>query len=145
VSRRHEQVAAEIRRALQAAIHRGLQDPRISGLITITSATVTQDFRTAHIAVSILPAEKQDLTMHGLKSAAGHLRHVIGDAIRLRQMPELIFRLDETLKKQAAVMEAINRASAQRAEDPRPDRRPEAETSGPDAYAQAPVPKDPPA
>lgn len=157
--RRHEQLASEIHRALQQVIDRGLQDPRISGMITVTAVRLTTDGKTAQINISILPAEKQDLTMHGLRSAARHLRHQIGEQIRTRQMPELAFRLDESLKKQAQVMGAIARAAEDRqrreaqgklAPDlPPPGPPPPLAPDGSppdDAYAQAPPrpPEDPP-
>jgi ribosome-binding factor A len=132
MNRHLEQLAAEVRSAVQQAIDRGLADPRISGMITITSCRVSADGKSAYLDVSILPAEKQDLTMHGLKSAAAHLRHQIGKVVRTRQIPGLVFRLDETLKKQADVLEAISRAAASRRPDPASEAGP-----GPDAaYAQ---------
>lgn len=147
MSRRAEQLASEIHRAVQQVLDRGLQDPRVSGMITVTAVRVTPDFRTAQVSVSVLPAEKQDLTMHGLRSAARHIRHEVGELVRTRQMPELAFRLDESLKKQAAVMDAIAKA----AEDRRrreAGRAPDTEGNGPaggdDAYAQAPAPKEHP-
>ena len=114
MSRHLEQLAAEIRSAVQQAIDRGLADPRISGMITITACRVSPDAKSAFLEVSVLPAEKQELTMHGLRSAAAHLRRQIGDVVRTRQIPALNFRLDEKLKKQAGVMEAIARANAGR-------------------------------
>jgi ribosome-binding factor A len=119
VSRRSDQIAAAVRDAVQAVIDRGLQDPRVSGLITVTGVRVSEDLRSATIAVSVYPAEKQDLTMHGLQAAARHVRHQISDALRLRRTPELLFRLDTTAKKQAETLDAIARAVASR--PPQPD------------------------
>ncbi len=107
MSHRVEQFSATLQTALQELIARGLQDPRISGLITVTSVTVTPDFKTAFINVSVLPEGKQDLTLHGLRSAARHLRHVLGDRLSSRTIPELDFRLDKSLKKQAGVFDAL--------------------------------------
>jgi ribosome-binding factor A len=109
MSRRAEQFASTIHQALQELISRGLQDPRISGLITVTSVEVSPDLKTAFVQVSVLPADRQDLTMHGLRSAAKHLRHVLGEKIATRAIPALEFRLDTSLKKQAGVFEALSR------------------------------------
>jgi ribosome-binding factor A len=114
MSRRSQQLSSTIRDALQAVIDRGLADPRISGLITVTQVRVTDDVKSAFVDVSVLPAEKQDLTMHGLRAAARHIRREVGDQVAIKQMPELVFRLDESLKKQAGVLDAIARASAER-------------------------------
>lgn len=110
MSRRSEQFASTLHIALQELISRGLQDPRISGLITITAVDVSPDLKSAQITVSVLPAERQELTMHGLRAAAGHLRHAAGDKLSSRQIPELVFRLDTSFKKQAGVFEALAKA-----------------------------------
>ena len=114
MSRRTEQMSATIRDALQAVIDRGLADPRISGLITVTQVRVTDDLKSAFVEISVLPGEKQDLTMHGLRAAARHIRREVGDHVAIKQMPELVFRLDQSLKKQAGVLDAIAKATAER-------------------------------
>ena len=110
MSRRAEQFASTLQHALQELISRGLQDPRVSGLITVTSLEVSPDLKTAFVGISVLPNDRQELTFHGLKSAASHLRHVLGEKLVTRQVPELVFRLDRSLKKQAGVLEALAKA-----------------------------------
>lgn len=109
--RRTDQLGAVLQRAIQARLDRGLADPRIQGMITVTSVKVAPDMKSAAIGVSVMPHEKQDLTLHGLKSAARHIRHQVGDDVEIHQMPELIFRLDHSLEKQAGVLDAIAKAS----------------------------------
>ena len=112
MSRRQEQLAATLRAAIQEVIDRGLQDPRVSGLITVTSVRLSEDLRSATAMVSVLPAERQDLTLHGLRGAAGHIRHEISETVAMRQVPEIVFKVDLAPKKQAGVIEAIARAAA---------------------------------
>ncbi len=107
-------IAATIDRQLQSLLARGLQDPRIQGLITITKVRVTDDLTTAFISVSVLPIEKQALTMHGLKAAAGHIRRELGKTVAIRRLPMLSFQLDESLKRQAEVLEALGRVRDER-------------------------------
>lgn len=113
MTRRADQVAAAVRRAVQAALDRGLQDPRVSGMVTVTGVRVAPDLSSATVSVSIYPASRQALAMHGLRSAAAHIRRRIADTLRLRRAPDLVFALDESLKRQAAVLDAIARASAE--------------------------------
>lgn len=134
--RRPQQLAAILREAIQARIDRGLADPRVQGMITVTGVQVAQDLKTATVLVSVMPHTRQDLTLHGLASAARHIRRDVGDEVSLHQMPELIFKLDHSLEKQAGVLEAIARASAER-------EKKESEAAGkppatPPAYAPAP-------
>jgi ribosome-binding factor A len=109
MSHRPEQLAAEIQKAVQEVLARGLSDPRVSGLITITKVRVQSDLKRAELFVSVLPADRQALTMHGLKSAERHIRREVGDMVRTRSIPELVFVLDGSLKKEAAVLEDLRK------------------------------------
>ncbi|MFO0832153.1 MAG: 30S ribosome-binding factor RbfA [Phycisphaerales bacterium] len=113
MSHKHEHLESSIDRAIREVISRGFNDPRISGLITVTGVRVTPDHTTAFVDVSILPEERSELTMHGLTAAARHIRREVGELVRTRQMPELHFRLDRSLKRQASVLEALDRAKEQ--------------------------------
>jgi len=110
VSPRPEQTASALRRAVQEVLGRGLQDPRVRGIITVTGLDLSEDGREAVVKVSVMPAEHQELTVHGLRAASGHIRRQAADRIRIRRMPKLIFRLDTSLKKQAEVLGALARA-----------------------------------
>jgi ribosome-binding factor A len=115
MSKRAAQIASEIHRAAQAVLDRGLQDPRASGaLLTITDVRVSEDLRNATLLVSVMPESRGELAMHGLRSAARHIRRQVGVAIDIRQMPELAFKLDKSVKKQLDVLGAIAKAAAER-------------------------------
>ncbi|MGI9012978.1 MAG: 30S ribosome-binding factor RbfA [Phycisphaerales bacterium] len=107
MSIRTEQIGSTLRRAIQDVIARGLHDPRIRGLVSVTAVTVSPDLAEAYVDVSIFPRQHAELAMHGLKHSAGRIRHDVSDMTRLRRMPRLLFRLDESLKKQADVHAAI--------------------------------------
>ncbi len=111
---RREQLAAELREVIQDALTRGLSDPRVRGLITITSLEVAADLATAAVWVSVLPEKNQVKVIAGLRHAAKHLRHEAGVKITSVKIPELRFELDVSLKKQAAVIQALGRVAAER-------------------------------
>ena len=114
MSRHTEQLASTIQRDLQNLLVRGLQDPRVKGLITVTGVRVTDDLTAAIVTVSVLPAEQQDLTMHGLRAAAGFLRRELGKTVQTRRLPALQFQVDESIKRGAEVLAAIDRVRAER-------------------------------
>jgi ribosome-binding factor A len=114
VSRRTEQLSTVIQRAVQQIIAEGIADPRVGGLITVTGVEVTPDAATAVISISVLPEEKQELTMHGLRAAAAFIRREAGELVSVHRLPQFVFKLDKGLKKQAAVLAAI----AEAAKDP---------------------------
>jgi ribosome-binding factor A len=115
MSKRAAQIAAEIHRSIQTVLDRGLQDPRTAGaLLTVTDVRVGEDLRNATVLISIMPEARQELAMHGLRSAARHIRRQVGAMMEVRQMPELAFKLDKSIRKQVDVLEAIARATAER-------------------------------
>lgn len=121
MNQRVERVASTLREALQAVIARGLSDPRARGLITVTEVRVTDDLKKADVYVTVLPDQHQELTMHALRHAARHLRREAGELMALRALPELVFKSDRGIKQQAAVMEALAKARAERGESQPPD------------------------
>lgn len=118
MSRRTDQVASLIRRAVQARLSRGLNDPRVRGLISVTQVTVAPDLSEAVILVSVMPGKHAQLTLRGLKSAAAHLRGELGRTARLRHQPRLIFKLDDSLKQAAEAMAAIMQVSGAERQSP---------------------------
>jgi ribosome-binding factor A len=116
MSTKQDQLSSAIDRALREVFSRGFNDPRISGLLTITGVKVTQDGRECFVDVSVLPAEKGNLSLHGLNAASPHIRREVGERVRVRTMPSLIFRLDETLKKQAKILAALDKVRQEMAE-----------------------------
>jgi ribosome-binding factor A len=119
MSHRNEQLGSEIAKAVQASLARGLNDPRIRGMITVTRVEVTEDRRNAKIYVSVMPDEHIDLTIHGLKAATGHIRKQAMNRVRSRFFPAIEFRHDAALKEQQAVLSAIARAAAERIDEGR--------------------------
>lgn len=113
MSRRSDRVAAEIQRSLQKVFSKGLSDPRIRGLITITSVKADDDLRTANVLLSVMPSEHSELTLHGLRAAAKHIRHLIADDLILPQTPYLRFKLDSNAGKQADVFSALAKVRAE--------------------------------
>jgi len=102
------QIESVLRRAVQDILSKGLNDPRVRGLVSITKVEVSSDYAEATIWCSVLPAEHGALTLRGIESASHWIRREAAEKVRLRRMPRLQFRLDATLKKQAEVLAAIN-------------------------------------
>ena len=113
MGRRLEQIASTLQTTLQQLLARGLADPRVRGLITITSVKVSDDLRTARVLVSVMPEEHAELTLHGLRSAAGHIRRQAGRHVAMKSVPQLDFVLDGSLSKQRAILGAIAEAAAE--------------------------------
>lgn len=114
MSQRSQRISALLREAVQNVISKGLQDPRVRGLITVTKVTTADDLSQATIHVSIMPIEHADLTMHGLRAAAAHIRRQAGAKLTLSRVPQLLFKLDTTTARQSGVLDAIAKVTKER-------------------------------
>jgi ribosome-binding factor A len=115
VSRRTARLGEEIREEVAQLIAGELKDPRI-GFVTVTRVEVTPDLRTARVYVGVLGTEKQkQASLTGLRQAAGFLRRALGQSLRLRYTPELVFTNDEGLEasdRVAQLLAEISRPAA---------------------------------
>ncbi len=121
MSHRLEQVESTLIRAIQNVVGRGLQDPRIRGLVTVTKIDVASDLRTATVYVSVMPKERQDLTLHGIKDANAHIRRRVGELVRMKSVPQLTFKADLGMTRQAEVFDALARVEQERSDGPEPE------------------------
>jgi len=84
-----------------------LKDPRI-GFASITRVEVSGDLRHAKVFVSVMGTpEEQEETIKTLKHASGFLRHEMAGRVTIRYMPELVFKLDTSIKEGARILELI--------------------------------------
>ena len=105
--RRPDRVAAAIREEVASFLAEGAKDPRIRAFVTVTGVEATRDLRHATVFVSLMGDDAdRDATLEGLRSVAAHLRPRIGRALRLRNAPELHFRVDESVAR-ASRIEAL--------------------------------------
>ena len=90
------------------AILADLKDPRIRD-VTVTYVEVSADLRVAKVHVSVMGDEtKQNLSLHGLQSAAGYLQGKVNDRIETRYTPRLTFILDQGVKKSIEMNELLS-------------------------------------
>ena len=86
---------------------RKMKDPRVA-FVTVTDAEVSRDLRHVKIFLSVLgDDDKKRAAMEGLERATGYIRSEIGQRIRLRHTPEIIFRWDESLERGARISQLL--------------------------------------
>jgi ribosome-binding factor A len=108
MTRRNERLAEEIREEVALIISSSLKDPRI-GFVTVTRVSLTPDLRTARIHVGILGDRAQhDKTLVGLRQAAGFVRRELGQRIRMRHTPEIVFEYDSGLDAAERVAQILD-------------------------------------
>ena len=88
---------------------RSIKDPRIQqGMLSITRVDTSGDLRQAKIYLSLLNMDSEKELNKGLKSASGWLRRELGNALKLRHVPELVFILDRSIEHGAHINELLS-------------------------------------
>jgi ribosome-binding factor A len=118
---RPARVGDQIREVLSSLLSRGaVHDPGI-GFITLTRVHVSPDLQQARVFYTSLgDAAQRKETARALTRATPFLRHEIGAAIRLRRVPELEFRFDESIEHQdriERILRELHEEDARRAAD----------------------------
>lgn len=95
---RLNRVNEELKKQISQVISYELKNPNVTGMISVTKAKITPDFKYAKVYVSILNAKSINKTMEGLKESSGFIRSKIAKNINLRVTPELVFELDDSIE-----------------------------------------------
>ncbi|VXD20920.1 30S ribosome-binding factor RbfA [Planktothrix paucivesiculata] len=117
--RRVSRVAAQIKREVSQILLDGIKDDRVGiGMVSITDVDVSGDLQHAKIFVSIYGTEEaRRETMEGLKSATGYVRSSLGQRVRLRRTPEVVFLEDRSLERGDKMLILLNELSQNRKPD----------------------------
>jgi len=104
---RTDRIDELLRQEIGAILSRDVQDPRI-GFVTVTDVETAPDLSTARVWVSVIgqPAERTE-TMRALERAMPFVRHELGSRIRLRRIPELHLRTDDTAERGTRVLRLL--------------------------------------
>ncbi len=103
MSVRQRKIESQIRRVVSMVLLRDLEDPRVTGIVSVTRVEVTADLREAKIYVSILSSLPEATVFQGLLHANAFVQHEVAKALSMRMAPHLSFVLDHSLKKQAEI------------------------------------------
>ena len=117
--RRVSRVAALIKREVSQILMQEVKDDRVgSGMVSITDVEVSGDLQHAKIFVSIYGTEEaRQETMEGLRAATGYIRSYLGQRVRLRRTPEVIFLEDRSLERGDKMLALLNQISKDRKPD----------------------------
>jgi ribosome-binding factor A len=105
MSRRSARLNVLLRQELAVLIRAELRDPRLADIVSVTHVDVSPDLNTALVYASVLgDDDAKALTMEALTAAAPFLRRRLGERVRVRRIPALHFRLDETIERAADML-----------------------------------------
>ena len=99
----------DIRREV-SAILRELKDPRVSGcMLSVVRVEVTNDLSYCTVYVSAMEGmETAENAVKGLKSAAGYVRRELGNRLKMRHVPEMIFKATDSIEYSANISRILH-------------------------------------
>ncbi len=120
MNQRLQRLADQIQRELAVLIRDAVNDPRLTGYVTISSVKVSPDLGYADIYVTVMEPELNDamtITNHEesikvLNKAAGFLRTELSHSLKTRTTPRLRFHYDEITARGNYMMDLISQANA---------------------------------
>src|SRR6266480_1631775 len=111
-------ISEAIREVASETILFELRDPRVKN-VTVTRTEVSGDLQHAKVFVSVMGSPREaELTMHGLRDAAGFIQSKLASRLKTRFTPVIKFILDEGVKKSIEMTRILNEEKAQSAPAP---------------------------
>ena len=118
MNQRLQRLGDQIQRELAVLIRDEINDPRLTGFVTISSVKVSSDLGYADIYVTVMEPELNDaMSKHSheeslqvLNKAAGFLRTELSHSLKTRTTPRLRFHYDEVTAQGNYMMDLINKA-----------------------------------
>ncbi len=112
MSHRKARVAQDLRARLTEILRKRVSDPRLEG-VTLSGVEPTPDFALARVFFWTRgdPSE----ALQAFEKAGPFIRRCLGERLKLRRVPELEFRLDESLERAERVEEILREVEEGRA------------------------------
>lgn len=94
--KRSQRVGDLLRQEIADIIMRRIKDPRL-GFVTVTGVDITDDLKIAKVFISVLKDEEKEETLNILNSARNFVRSEVAKRIRMKTIPSIEFRVDESI------------------------------------------------
>ena len=104
---RTDRIDQLLREEIGAILAKDVQDPRI-GFVTVTDVETAPDLSTARVWVSVIgQPEERAQAIRALERAMPFVRHELGSRIRIRRIPELLVRPDDSVQRGTRVLQLL--------------------------------------
>ncbi|UPG84443.1 30S ribosome-binding factor RbfA [Luteibacter aegosomatis] len=96
--KRTDRVSAELRREIGLLVHAAVRDHALPS-VSVSDVETTKDLDVATVWVTALMPEKSAEAVKALKELAKEFRRELSRSMRLRRVPELRFKYDESVDR----------------------------------------------
>ncbi len=129
---RVERVAQQFQQEIALILQQDFKDPRL-GFVTITRVELSKDLRHAKVWFSCLgDKEERERSQEALDGASRFIYGLIKKRLRLKIIPEIVFRYDESIAVSIELSERLDRLKQSTKEPPDPSSPSASAGEGPD-------------
>jgi ribosome-binding factor A len=108
MSQRTQRLDSQIQQELMELLQREMKDPRV-GFVTVTRVETAPDLRHARVWVSVYGTDDERArSMDALHDASPWLRRRLGERLRIRRVPELSMRRDDSIEAGDRVLRLLH-------------------------------------
>jgi ribosome-binding factor A len=122
MSQRTDRLDRQIQQELMGLLQREMKDPRL-GFATVTRVATARDLGHVTVWVSVYGEEEERTrSLAALEDATPWLRRRLGERLRLRHVPALVMRRDDSIEAGDRVLRLLREVESNEAQgaDPRP-------------------------
>ncbi|MEG0873011.1 MAG: 30S ribosome-binding factor RbfA [Clostridia bacterium] len=95
---KHERLEQDAKVALSTIIANEVKNPSVSGMISVTDVKITPDQKYAKVFLSIFGKQNKEKVIEALTKTSGFIRGRLGSKVRMRNVPQLTFVLDDSME-----------------------------------------------
>jgi ribosome-binding factor A len=95
---RSDRVSAQLRREISVLVHSAVREHALPS-VSVSDVEVTRDLDSATVYVTALIGDESKTALTALNELAKEFRHALSQSMKLRRVPELRFRYDDSVDK----------------------------------------------
>ncbi len=115
MAHRVERVNSLIRQEISELLQRQVKDPRLGDFIAVTEVSTSPDLKYARVFVSRIGSEEEkQKTLSALASASGFFRKELARRLKLRYIPELSFKWDDSIEQGDHLLRLIDKVTSEK-------------------------------
>ena len=109
---RTERIDEDIKYYIDKIIRENISKFTNSGIITVTAVKTTKDLRYSKVYVSIFGTKYTHQVFEKLKNSSGFVRKNLAGMLKARNIPDIVFELDDSMEYGSKMERIINEVSA---------------------------------
>lgn len=96
--KREKRLNSELQKLIYEILTTKIKNPYITEMFSVTDVSVTSDLETADVYISVYStnADRKKATFEAILSSSSQVRYELGKVMRIRYIPELRFKMDNS-------------------------------------------------